>query len=68
MESFLFAVPVATNALQPTEPLLVFVVPLRFVQFFVGQAEEVSPRFCHFCVCLVKVSDVQTMLSSFSSA
>jgi hypothetical protein len=33
--------------------LLVFVVPLRFVQFFAGQAEEFSPSAaagCHFCV------------------
>jgi len=41
MESFLFGVPVTTNALLPTHLLLLFVLLLRFVQFFVRQAEEV---------------------------
>jgi hypothetical protein len=44
MESFLFAVPVTTNAVLPTQLSLVFVIPLRFVQFFVGHSEEDSLR------------------------
>jgi hypothetical protein len=39
----LFTVSVTTTALLPTQLLLAFVVPLRFVKFFAGQAEVFSP-------------------------